>query len=282
MQGLDDYINRVKTLPPAPRVLPQLLQLLGKPNIDSSRVVDLINYDPVLTTSVIQVCNSAAISGTVPAGDLHAAVTRIGFHEVFRIVAAISGRQTLAAKQKGYGLDQGELWKHSVTAAVAAQLIAREQGDDENVAFTAALLHDIGKIILAEALEHIYTKLIEEVEKHQQTMFETEKKLLGVQHAEVGGRLLARWKFPANLVSAVWFHHQPAAAQPFQRLASCVYLGNMIAYFIGHGYGHHAFAFRGRSEALDILKLSREDLPRLMIQTFDEFATVEALFSIHA
>jgi putative nucleotidyltransferase with HDIG domain len=279
MQELDDYINKVKHLPPAPRVLPELLALLGREDIDSSRVVDLIAFDPALTVSVLQLCNSALFAAGTPVTDLHEAVTRLGFSEVYRIVAAVVGSRTMKTAPKGYGIQQGELWQHAVTSAVAAQLIARRLGDDESTVFTAALLHDVGKIILSEALEHIYEKLVKETETNQAALLETEKKLLGVQHAEVGGRLLARWKFPANLVAAVWWHHSPQHASPHERLASFVYLGNMVAYFMGHGYGHAAFALRGRAEALNILQISPESLPHFMMETFEQLELVKTLFS---
>jgi putative nucleotidyltransferase with HDIG domain len=280
MQELDDYINRVQHLPPAPKILPQLLSLLSRDDIEASWVVDLMMYDPSLTAGALQLCNSAVFAGANPATDLHEAVSRLGFGRAYQLVAAISGARALSPAQKGYGIDQGELWKHSVTAAVAGQLMARELGEDENLAFTCCLLHDIGKVILANALEHIYAKMVEDVEKNQQTLLDTEKRLLGVQHAEVGGRLLARWKFPSNIVAAVWFHHDPAAAAPHERLASLVYLANMIAYFIGHGFGHHAFALRGRAEALETLGLGGDDLPKYMIQTYENFEVVNALLTV--
>lgn len=101
------------------------------------------------------------------------------------------------------------MWKHSVTSAVAAQVVARRIEEDESLVFTAAPLHDIGKIVLAEALELIYYRLVDDALKEQSAMIEKEKKLLGVQHAEIGGRLLSRWNFPPNLVGAVWHHHRP-------------------------------------------------------------------------
>jgi putative nucleotidyltransferase with HDIG domain len=277
MQELDDYIDKVKNLPPAPRILPELLTLLRKEDIDSSRVVELIGYDPGITAAVLRLCNSAYFAGGAPADDLQEAVNRIGFRQVYLLVAAVSGAKLLGPAQRGYGIDSGELWKHSVTAAVAAQMLAEDKGAEGGLVFTATLLHDIGKIILAEALEHIYARLVEESQCNQASMLETEKRLLGVNHAEVGGRLLTRWKFPTSIVSAVTFHHQPASAEADKDLASFVYLGNMISYFMGYGYGHHAFALRGRAEALEILNLKAEDLPNYMIKTFDKLQTVESL-----
>jgi putative nucleotidyltransferase with HDIG domain len=280
MQELDDYINRVQHLPPAPKILPQLLALLSRDDIEASQVVDLMMYDPGLTASALQLCNTAFF-GAAPSSDLNEAVARLGFNRTYQLVAAVSGAQLLSSAQKGYGIDEGELWKHSVASAVAGQLIAEKLGDDRNLVYTCALLHDLGKVVLAQGLEKIYGKIIEDVEKNQQSLLEAEKKLLGVQHAEIGGRLLARWKFPANIVSAVCFHHDPAAAGEHERLASYVYVANLIAHFLGYGFGHHAFAMRGRSEALQILGLQGEHLAELMIATYENFEVINSLLTVH-
>jgi putative nucleotidyltransferase with HDIG domain len=280
MQAVDDYIHNVRFLPPAPRIVPELMKLLKQTDVDSSKVVKLISFDPALTANVLRICNSAYFGGATPTSDLQEAVTRLGFQQVYQLVAAAMGARMLGAPQSGYGLDEGELWKHSVAVAVTAQVMARKLGDDENLVFTAALLHDIGKIILAQALESIYPKLIRETEINQQSLLESEKKLLGVQHAEVGARLLERWKVPPNIVSAVWFHHSPKAAGHHQRLASFIYMADMIAHFMGHGYGYLAFALRGRSDALTILGLTSESIPQFMMDAFDEMHRVEALFSL--
>lgn len=279
MQELDSYIDRVQHLPPAPKILPQLLALLNKEDVDASQVVDLMMYDPALTAASLQLANSAYFSGA-PASDLSEAVARLGFNRIFQLVATVSGAQLLAGAQKGYGIDEGELWQHSVASAIAAQAIAEKLGDDRNLVFTCALLHDLGKVILSRALEHVYAKIVEDVEKNQQALIEAEKKLLGVQHAEIGGRLLARWKFPANIVNAVCYHHEPILAGDHKRLASYVYLSNLTVHFLGYGFGHHAFAMRGRAEALRVLGLRGEHLTEIMIQTFENFETINSLLSL--
>lgn len=281
MVELDAYISRVKQLPTAPELLPELINLLGQPNVDSSRVVRLITYDPALTANVLQLCNNSVFASATPVVHLDEAVVRLGFEQIYRLVAAILGARALTAKQKMVNMDPNQLWRHSVTTAVAAQLIARDNDDDPNLIFTAGLLHDIGKIIISQGSEEAYSKLIEEVEMNQYSLLEAEKRVLGVEHSEIGGRLMARWKFPLKLVSAVWFHHHPAAAQPHQRLAAYVYLGNLIAYLLGYGYGHQALALRGRSEALDILKLDPDSLPRYMMETYAEFSAIQRLCQAH-
>lgn len=280
MQELDDFINSVKNLPPAPRVLPQLLALLNDADVDCSRVVELVSLDSSLTASVLQRCNSSFFASGTPADGLDEAVGRIGFRQVYQIVAAVSGSKCLMPAKIHPGLDPGDIWRHSVATAIGSQLVAREVGDDESVAFTAGLMHDIGKTVFVQALDNIYAKLVEEAEQDQQTLFVAEKKRLGVQHAEIGGRLLARWQFPANLVAAVWHHHKPSGAQPHERLAAQVCLGDMIAYILNLCHGPFPMSWHGRDESVAILKISMDALPSLIIQTAETYQSVEAQFQM--
>ena len=276
MIELDAYIDRVKKLPPAPQLLPELLTLLNQPNIDSDRVVRLITFDPALTASVLQLCNSASQASARPVINVDEAVVRLGFEHVYRLVAAILGARALTPQEKNENSER--LWRHSVTAAVAAQFIARHLGEDANLAFTAALLHDIGKIILSDAGPETYSRLVKEVEDNQYSLLEAEKRVLGVEHSAIGGRLLARWKFPLTIVSAVWFHHYPVAARPYERWAACVYLGDLVASLIGHDSGGQALAVQSRGEALRILRLNVDSLARFMGGTTAELETLSCLF----
>ncbi len=282
MQAVKDYIRTLRLLPPAPRVVPELMRLLNKPDLDSSKIVTLISYDPALTANILRISNSAYFAASMPICDLQEAVTRLGFQQVYQLVAAATGSRLLGSAQPGYGLEQGELWKHSIAAAVASQIIARKLGDNESLAFTTGLLHDIGKTILSNSLNAAYAKIVKETEVYGNSLLEVETKLFGVNHAEVGGQLLQHWKFPPNMVSAVWFHHAPKGAAAHQRLAACVYLGNMISCFMGHGYGHAAFAMRGRIEVLATLELAMDSIPQFMMETFEQMHLIEALFALTA
>jgi putative nucleotidyltransferase with HDIG domain len=282
MIELDACINQVKQLPPSPELLPKLLDLLGQPNIDGDAIVRLITYDPALTVNVVRLCNSASLGSATPVVKLDEAVVRLGFDQIYRMVAAVSVAKTLRPKRENRSGSEIGLWKHSVASAVAAKLIAQDLGDDPNLVFTATLLHDIGKVILAEAFNDGYAKLVEEVEQNQYSLLESEKRTFGVQHAEIGGRLLARWKFPLNLATGVCFHHHPASARPYERMASYLYLGNLIGHLLGYGCERQALNLVGRADALEILKLDAGGLPRYMLGAQAEFKNVQSLFQIGA
>lgn len=276
MNTLDGLIDQAPNLPPAPRILPELLAALNEDDVDTARVEHLITFDPVLTAQVLRRCHSAHFGFAKPVQDLQEAVLRLGFSEIYQIVASVIGEPMLAAQQPGYGLAQGELWKHCAVAAVAARVAARELGGDESMVFTAALLHDIGKLVLSTALEGAYADVIAKTEDGQHSFLEAEEAILGVGHAAVGGRLLQRWNFPENLVSAVWHHHDPRQAKSAEQLAAYVHLGDVLAHLLGHGYGHQAYAVRCRPEALDLLKISASDVEQLLLITL---ARAQEVFS---
>lgn len=281
MHELDEYIERVKHLPPAPRVLPQLLGLLGQIDTDCQYVVDLVSVDTALTAAVLQVCNSAYFAGATPADDLTEAINRLGFRQVYRVVAAVSGSRSLSLHAKIKGLDAECFWQHSVATAIAAQLVAGECGGDQDLAFTSGLLHDIGKMVLAESLEHIYGKLLEEADTGRQTITAAENKLLGVNHADIGGRLLERWKFPENLVAGVSRHHCPLQAGEHVKLASQVYIADMIVHFLGmeHG-GSFPLDMSQRNECLQVLGLRLDSVPPLMIQVYETYHALIMQFRV--
>src|SRR5258708_23345551 len=164
MLSLDDYISKAHHLVPAPQILPQLLPLLNQPDIDSAKVVELISYNQSLTANVLRICNSAYYSRGTSIDNLQDAVTRIGFRQLYDIVVCIISSVTLARPQKGYGVEAHALWDHSVTSALAAQVIAQEAQVDQQVVFTGALLHDIGKIVLSSALEEMPDQVARESE----------------------------------------------------------------------------------------------------------------------
>ena len=280
MTTLDSFLDRITDLPPAPRVAPRLLTLLGQPDIDGAQVVGLIQCDPALTASVMRLCNNVLLGGATPVDSLPEAILRLGFGQTYELVLTILGSTTLSRPQKGYGLERGELWQHSLATALCAKCMARDRDEDIQVVFTAALLHDLGKIVLAQALEPQYTQLMDQIRVHQFSVLEAEVKLLGVQHAEVGAKLLARWSFPEHLVEAVCYHHEPAQAPRQSKLAALVSLADMVAHFMGFGYGYESFALRGRAETLDLAGLTPQDLPRYMIQTYEQLETIRALLRL--
>jgi putative nucleotidyltransferase with HDIG domain len=267
MPPLDNFIKEIKSLPPGPRILSKLLVLLSEADGHASQIVELIEYDPALTAKVLQHCNNAAFGMARSIGNLDEAVAQTGFNAIYRMVAMVIGEDLLSAAQGGYGMCVGQLWEHSVTTAIAARVIAQKLGSEENLAFTAALLHDIGKLVLNSFLQDRQPSLHSHLGPSRLSFLEVEEKLLGVHHAEIGGLILEEWHFPEDLVSAVRHHHNPVKARPHARLAAQVHLGDIIAHFLGQGQGFDSFAVRTCSDALEIL--GPKEIDNLVLETDD-------------
>jgi putative nucleotidyltransferase with HDIG domain len=233
MDKVDQYIESVIHLPPAPTLLIELLGLFKEPDRDVDRVVELVSLEPSITAEVLRRCNSAFLGGGEPASDMFEAVSRLGFYEVYTVVAAMFGASAKAIPGAAEAVDVSQLWKHSVVAAVAASVVAEEIGDAAGPAFTSGLLHDIGKLIFASVERAKYGELLKSATN---SVVAAERNAYGTDHAEIGGRLLAKWNLPPEVAQAIQFHHAPtvAAADPHQRSAATVCLGDWIAHHLNN------------------------------------------------
>ena len=230
MDGIDELIEKMPHLPPAPTVAIELLGLFNDPDRDIDRVVQLISHDPSLTAEVLKRCGSAAFGGRLPT-DVFEAVNRLGFYEVYCVVVSVVGARSMSMAKNAGGFDVGALWLHSVLAAVAAAALADECGEESPVAFTTGLLHDIGKLVFASAETLRYPILIKAGNSGRE-LVDRETALFGKNHAAVGARLLSRWNLPPQIIVAVLNHHgAPVAAGPFEKLAACVHLGNLVSHW---------------------------------------------------
>src|SRR5882672_9819977 len=109
MGKIDEFLDGIDSLSPAPQILLRLLDTLNQPDTDLSQVVDLIAVDPAFTVKLLETCNSAFFGGATPVSDVHGAVHRLGFKAVYQVIAAVTAAQFLRPSQPT-GLNAAELW----------------------------------------------------------------------------------------------------------------------------------------------------------------------------
>lgn len=224
---LNAFLDRIEHLPPSPRLLIKLMELFKQPDQDVNEVVGLISHDPAFTAEVLKRCNSAFL-GSQPAEDMTEAVMRLGFEEIYSLIVAMFAASAIL--RPGHTAHVEMLWRHSVAVAVASRVLAHAIGEFTPAAFTAGLLHEVGKVIMVSADEAGYAQVLLDAATLKQPVMVVEKQNFGFNHAEAGACLLERWKLPPNIVSAVAHHHDWTGAEPFQRLAATVYLANLVAH----------------------------------------------------
>jgi putative nucleotidyltransferase with HDIG domain len=283
MDRIDQYIERIRHLPPAAPVVSQLLGLLNDPNRDIERIVELINYDPSLVAEVLKRCNSAFFRGAVPAADISEAVTRLGFTEAYCVVVTVFGAQTMLLSPAKSGLDAGTLWEHSVTTAVTAAALTGTAGENETLAFTAGLLHDIGKLVFASVEETAYAKLLAQAGTFGPALLRGEEVAFGATHAAVGARLLTRWGLPASVTQTILnHHHSPRTAARHERMVAIVQVANGLAHHLAKkdAAGTASGPASDYPEAMALLELTETDLPGLQEQVEERLRRVQRLLRI--
>lgn len=233
MEQVYKLLREVKVLPPSPQVLPKVLEALRHEQTTLEEVGELISLDAVLTAKLLHYCNSVYFSGREPVATVPEAIGRVGFQTIFALVSAVSGSKAFNPPADS-GVDGMQIWKHSLTAAFACKFIADDIQGDGNLLFTAGLLHDIGRVVLAQAKGAAYGELLAKAAATNTTAVALEKAAYGFTHADVGACLMDTWKLPVLLVESVRYHHQPSAAAGVKKLAAGVCIGNALAHRFEH------------------------------------------------
>lgn len=280
MSKADSYAAKVKRLQPMPLVVTQLLRSFSDPDHDLDETVQLIRVDPSLTAEVLRRANSVAFSGGNPATDVFEAVSRIGMYEAYCAVTLLTGSRAMSIGNANGGIPPTELWRHSVIAGVAAGQVATRAQEPEASAFTAGLLHDLGKMIFSNLEPNTYAAMVAYSGKNGLPLVNAEEMRFEANHAQVGGCLLSHWGLPTNVVAAVMSHHQaPATALRCERLAAIVQVANVFAHAFDLGMLPSSFA-PTVLESLKLLELTEAELPELMQETKVAVERVEDLLQM--
>jgi len=222
----------MRGLPPVSPAGLKLIGLLREREIGNDRVVSVVKEDPVLTAKLLRVCNAPGNGATEPVSSVEYAVLLLGYEQILQIVTALAFREFLNYPTVTYDPERAGLWRHSLLAASAAELAFPEcpgLSTDSSTAFTSALLHDIGKMIISQFLNREALLAIRQRLAKGAATFEAERAVLGTDHAEVGASLLRMWHLPTPITEPVALHHRPVLA-PRPEPSSLTSFANRVAH----------------------------------------------------
>jgi putative nucleotidyltransferase with HDIG domain len=195
---------------------------------------------------------------------------------VYNTVVALVTASTFTRLKTFGGMDLNKLWRHSVISAVAAGAIAKRVDEPQAVAFTAGLLHDIGKLILASVEDSHYAELVRLHGVCHLKLDRAEQEVFGVEHAALGAELLARWGLPDTIVAAVRHHHSASSSVAAPgRLVAIIKLANNLAHFLSIDAAQMCDTTRCNPNALPLLGLTDKELPELIQQIDDGLRHVQ-------
>ncbi len=207
---LESLLSRISEVPTLPASVLRVMQMIEDPFCSSSDLAKVIQADPAMAAKVLKLANSSYYGFRQKISNIPQAVTLLGFATLKNtlLAAAVFDMFRISAT----GFDLPALWKHSVTTATAAKLVAkRARYPQAEKAFTAALLHDVGKIVLARFLPQCLGEIMEVVRAENMAMYDAERQVLGLSHPALGAWILGRWGLPAPIVEAVECPSSPDA-----------------------------------------------------------------------
>lgn len=279
MSRIDEILSLVEHVPPFPKVMQLILDLLQDPEVTASALAEVIQYDEAITANVLKICNAAYFGLPRKVSSLDEALVVIG-HDILKdiIITSSSARFYKGQTGEGYKLEEGDLWRHSVaTAIMAKELVKHVKGIDPGEAYTCGLLHDIGKRFLSTFVADDFKKITMKVAKEKCPFVEAEKEILGANHAELGGMILTKWDFSPEMQRAVEFHHDPDALEK-EPLTALIALSNTLVISMGIGVGADGLATSMQGEGLKRFGIAPMVLDLCMANLLEEMDKAQELF----
>lgn len=270
----------VEAFPGMPVTAAKLLPLLKSSDSSAADIESILKYDPGLTANILKLTNSAYFGIPTRVSSVRQAIVLLGWKRLLQVVTTICMSPLMKKSVPGYDLRSGQLWQHSIAVSVAAEILVKAlKISNADEVFTAALLHDVGKLILGsfvkkdlEQIEIMVTKGI--------TFDVAESMVLGTNHAEVGGQILHKWSFPADLVNAVQWHHDPESCENDCVLSDIVHVANTLGLMTGFGKAEEGIGIEPFGAVADRLGLKANHLEAMAQQTVDGIKMLSDLWGL--
>lgn len=267
MERRGEILDQVQAFPSIPAAAGKLLKLLDDPETTAAQVEEILKLDPGLTANILRLTNSAYFGLSQQVGSIRQAVVLLGWKRLGSLVLTSCMDAVLNKPVAGYDLDDGDMWRHALAVSAAAEGLSKIlniRNADE--VFTAALLHDVGKLVLGRFVADDIDEL-ENMPGPEQPFNDLEQELLGADHAEVGARILEGWSLPDRIVAAVRYHHDPDRAPQHDTLIDVVHLANVLCLSIGLGVGREGLQYQASSGAIKRLGLTALQMEQVASQT---------------
>lgn len=262
----DIIIDKIKELPALPQVVMKLQELIVDDNSNAKKIADIIETDQAIVTKVLKLANSAYYGMSGKISSIQHASILLGYKTLSEIVTAAGAEAILGRKLPGYGYDAKDLWEHSLAVAVGSKAIAAMKNPAVvNDAYTAGLIHDIGKIILDSCVLERKEEIESFMEKDEKTFLEAETHFFDFHHADIAFEVCKRWKFPESMATAIKSHHQPSKSGSHD-LSYILHAADYIARLSGIGYDDDDFLYDMESGTMEYLGLKQADVSDIALR----------------
>jgi putative nucleotidyltransferase with HDIG domain len=270
-----DQINEViDGLLPIPQIALKIFRMLddGAPGFDE--ISQEVIKDQVLSARIMGMCNSAPLKPAMKVDSIDKALLRIGENRLMLLVLRFSMESFISQARRGYSMCKGGHFHHSVyTAHVSSRLAELTGKARPDLAYTAGLLHDIGKVVLDQYMYAVYPLFYRRLQARGSELVSVERSLFGIAHTEAGHLLAGRWNMPEFVSETTLNHHEPNNAAGNRTLAHMAYVADLMSSrFVLGQYVNRTDSSHLKS-SIDLLELDLADLPALLADS--PFAEIE-------
>ncbi len=278
MATLEDFFNENIKLPSPPAIALKILEAVRKDENSFDELARIISADPALTARILKIANSSLYGFPNPVDSLTQATALIGTNALKNIALSFVIVQDFQEAPQG-SFDVTFFWRRAITSAVAAEILAEYTGLQNQDIFVAALLQDIGVLILYLSDTSSYMALQDEKRVSGKTTCQMERKKFGFDHTEVGSHLLALWNLPEEIHQPILFHHTAFIDNRHKYTARILHFADKIAaiYYGIHSNSKCIAVHEGLSK---IYQLSDEQIDQLIDTVGEKAREILDLFSM--
>lgn len=280
MSRRDEIMSTILDIESMPAASVEATKFLSDPEADMSDIVRAIEYDPGLTSNLLRMANSAYYGVSDSIGSVRNGIVRLGTYQIYQMIMSWGFSSLARQGVPGYGLTPGKLWEHSIGVAVGAEQISSVLSfKSADHAFTAGLLHDIGKIALGTFVEVDIDPILQIVNQEKTSFEAAERQVLGIDHAEAGAALLEHWDFPTNIVDTCRWHHQPDSLTDASPVLDLVHVADSMCMMGGIGVGIDEASYQTSSKVISRLNLDPLMSDKVVSEILSKLDTVCGLFA---
>jgi len=275
---LEELIEKVDDIPAFPQTVINIMALLREPRSAAVDIEREVMKDQGLTTKLLKMANSAFYSGRRQIKTVADATVLLGFDTVQSLVLASTVGKVMEKELKGYSYERNALWRQSQISAIMARTIAKKaKYPNPDIAYTAGLLKDVGKVILDEFVHESYQEILTKISNEVIPYVAAEEAILGFNHGQVGARIVEKWNLASELVDAIEFHHKPFQSMNNIELVSIVHISDGLVMMMGIHEGIDTLGHEFFTDAVKILDLDESDLNQIMISV-EKIVSEEQIF----
>lgn len=256
-------IKDTRSLPTLPGIITRLSSLAEDGKVSVDEIARVVTSDQVLSAKVLKLVNSPFYGFSGRISTVSKALILLGVNVVKSLAISSSIFDIMEKNIVG-------LWEHSLGAAVAANIIARELNLPEREEIsTAALLHDIGKVIIKIKLEEDYDHLVNVIKEKELPMIDCERELFNIDHAEIGEWLGKSWLLPEKLIEPIACHHNVEKSNAQRAKTAVVHIADVLTKASGFGFSGDDFVQHIQKAAWEKLGLTHVMLKEIVAELED-------------